>query len=225
MDSRYPTHYLTDRRVERLTDRQHRLLVTATAWSVSNRTDGVIEREDLTSAVFLRFDLDDIGALVTAGLWEDTPTGWRIADYQRTQTSAAQMEAAMEARRESDRARSARLYAKKRAAKTAPEEPTPDSNSRESHVRNVGKARRGEERQGEASSEVSSEQTRPTLATAPTPVLQAGVPDHDDTGPFDLSALTPQQRTDVEWGLRCDRHPVTSRPDYCPRCAEIAAAS
>lgn len=106
MDSRFPTHYLNDRRVLRASYPAFRQFVLGTAWSVSNMTDGEIPREDLT---LIHSSSPDLAAeLVTLGLWRETSVGYRIADFEKHQTSAAQLEAAAENRLERDRVRKQR---------------------------------------------------------------------------------------------------------------------
>lgn len=124
MDSRFPTYYLNDRRVLRLPPEHFRLFVLANAWAVSNMTDGAISREDLYLIPFA----DESGpeALVEHGLWAPAKDGWMIADFLKIQTSAAKLEAALENRREADRARQRR--------KRDGDKPTDNQRSRDSHV-------------------------------------------------------------------------------------------
>lgn len=130
MDSRFPTYYLNDRRVLRLQPEHFRLFVLANAWAVSNMTDGAITREDLYLIPFA----DESGpeALVQQGLWVATKEGWTITDFLKTQTSAAKLEAALENRREADRARQRR--------KREGDKPIDNQSSREGHVTVEGKA-------------------------------------------------------------------------------------
>lgn len=154
MDSRYPCHYLTDRRVQRLSDGAHRTFVTATAWCVDNRTDGEVPSEDLD--LIPRATAEHMAELVKRELAVSTEDGWVLTEYGKTQTSAAQIEAALENRRASDRERKARARAKK---KSQPDDPSPADppvsrgQSADGHVTNGGEERRGEERRGEASFE------------------------------------------------------------------------
>jgi len=121
MDSRFPTYYLKDRRVLKLPDPAFRLLVTATAWSVSNYTDGQIDTDDLR---FIPNATEDMAAaLVKAGLWSVTDSGWVIDDYLQTQTSAAQMRG-LEFKKEQDAAR-AKAYRERK------KQPGPGESSRD----------------------------------------------------------------------------------------------
>lgn len=135
MDSRFPTYYLNDRRVLRLPPEHFRLFVLANAWAVSNMTDGAISREDLYLIPFA----DESGPelLVQQGLWAHASDGWIIADFLKIQTSAAKLEAALENRREADRARQRR--------KREGDKPTDNQPSREGHVTVEGKAKAEEE--------------------------------------------------------------------------------
>lgn len=150
MDSRYPCHYLMDKRVRRLSDAAHRLLVTSTAWCVENRTDGDIERDDLD--LIPGASVRDVNDLVAAGLMSVTERGWVLTEFRKYQTSAAKLEAAMESRREKDRARQQKSRAKRKGdidvnPETGEVIPTPDRESRDSRVTVGGEAR---ERRGEA---------------------------------------------------------------------------
>lgn len=135
MDSRFPTYYLNDRRVLRLPPDYFRLFVLANAWSVSNMTDGCVTREDLYLIPFA----DESGpeVLVQQGLWTPASDGWVISDFLKIQTSAAKMEAALENRREADRARQRR--------KREGEKPIDNQPSRDGHVTVEGKEEEEEE--------------------------------------------------------------------------------
>ncbi|MGJ9371812.1 hypothetical protein [Nesterenkonia sp. CF4.4] len=106
MDSRFPTHYLNDRRVLKATPPALRQFVLGTAWSVSNMTDGVIAHDDLPLVPHSSPDL--AGELVRSGLWQETDEGYFISDFQKFQTSAAQLEANTLNRLERDRTRKQR---------------------------------------------------------------------------------------------------------------------
>lgn len=157
MDSRFPTYYLTDRRVMRCTPEQFRFFVLATAWSVSNMTDGRIEKADLYLIPFASEDEPE--ALVQKELWTQTENGWLITDFQKTQSSAAQLEAALLNRRENERKRQQK---KREAEKGESRELSRDSHvteakkgqevqmTRDGHVTSEGKAE-AEVRKGKAS--------------------------------------------------------------------------
>lgn len=150
MDSRYPCHYLTDRRVQRLSDGAHRTFVTATAWCVDNRTDGAVPAEDLD--LIYRAQPEHMAELVKRDLAIATDDGWQLTEYGKAQSSAAQIDAALEARRASDRDRQAKARAKKKSRADSPaDRDMSRGQSRDGHVTFGGEERRGEERRGEAS--------------------------------------------------------------------------
>ena len=96
-DARYPERWLSDRRILRLSDTDHRTFVTALVWSVSNRTDGVIEHDDLL--LMVGATQGSAAALVAAGLWAEEENRWTITDFDSTQTSAHQLQALDNVRR------------------------------------------------------------------------------------------------------------------------------
>jgi hypothetical protein len=112
-DARFPERWLTDRRLQRLSDSYFRSFITALAWSVTNRTDGVIVPEDL--GLIPNFAAGAVKAFVAAGVWTPREKGWLIVDYAVTQTSREQLDAA-EVARASAREKKARQRAAKRAA-------------------------------------------------------------------------------------------------------------
>jgi hypothetical protein len=138
-DARIPERYLMDRRVVRLTDGQFRSFVMGTLWSVSNRTDGRVEPDDL--ALIPNFAAGSIKALVDAGLWLPQPHGWLMADFATTQTSRHDLEV-LENIRRADREKKAR----KRAGSPLPPRDDPRDTSP-----GTAQERKGQERQGEAS--------------------------------------------------------------------------
>lgn len=95
-DARFPDKWLTDRRLLRLSDRAFRLFANALMWTVSNRTDGVIEAEDLPLIPGYAMGIED--ELARAGLWVEYRQGWLIADYKTTQTSRDELRALDRAR-------------------------------------------------------------------------------------------------------------------------------
>lgn len=192
MDARFPTHYMTDRRVVRATPEQFRLFVLATAWAVTNMTDGLIEDADLPLIPFADISLAE--GLVDAGLWTRTEMGWIITDFQKTQTSAAQIEAALVNRRKADADRQKKKYDRDKVKGNPSPDPTDNQPSREPHVRNEGKERQGKERQGKerllstkeaTSSEVSS---KPPMKLTP---ISAWVTSPSDPAPAGF-ILTPE---------------------------------
>ncbi|OBI92877.1 hypothetical protein A5661_24920 [Mycobacterium asiaticum] len=65
-------------------------------WSVANKTDGLIEPDDLPMIPGMTDDAPD--TLVKAQLWTALDTAWIIADFQETQTSRSEHEILANAR-------------------------------------------------------------------------------------------------------------------------------
>ena len=110
-DSRLPERYLTDRRILRLTDTERNSYIMGTLWSVSNRTDGRIERDDLQ--FIPTFNLASIPALTRTGLWSEETEGWVDTEFDKVQTSKDDLEVLDNARR-ADRQKKARQRAHKK---------------------------------------------------------------------------------------------------------------
>jgi 5-methylcytosine-specific restriction endonuclease McrA len=96
-DTRLPDRWLSDRRIQRLTDAGFRSFVTALMWSVANRTEGVIEEGDLTLMGFSGFRAGAEDEFVQAGLWieiepRDGERRWQIEPFTATQTSRDQLQ-------------------------------------------------------------------------------------------------------------------------------------
>jgi hypothetical protein len=144
-DARFPDRWLSDRRLQRLTDGHFRAFITSLAWSVSNRTDGVIEPEDL--ALIPNFAVGAPQALVSAGLWSPLENGWRITEYAVTQTSRDQL-TALENLRVREREKKARQRAAKKSA-TSTDAVVPGTVPRDVPPDNTGQARPGKDRPGE----------------------------------------------------------------------------
>ena len=109
-DARMPERWVSDRRLQRLSDAHYRSYFQALLWSVSNRTDGVIEPEDL--GLIPNFAVGAPQAFVTARLWTPLRHGWLIADFDATQTVRSELEML-----ENVRARERRKKQRQRAAK------------------------------------------------------------------------------------------------------------
>lgn len=109
-DARFPERYLSDRRVLRLTADEFRGWSFATIWSVSNRTDGVILRDELPLVPFMK--VETAQKLEACGLWAVIDGGWVISDFVQTQTSRHELEVLDNARRR-DREKKARQRAAK----------------------------------------------------------------------------------------------------------------
>lgn len=86
------------------------LWVTAGSWSADQEMDGNIPRHVLP---ILGATLRDASALVAAGLWQATDTGWRFHGWAEFQPTREQKEAEREAARERMRAGRERKAAKR----------------------------------------------------------------------------------------------------------------
>lgn len=107
-DARFPERYLMDRRLVRLDPVDFRSFTMAMLWSVSNRTDGLVEPED--RILIPGFAESSTAALVACGLWTVADGGWLIADFASTQTSRHDLDVLENARRR-DREKKARQRA------------------------------------------------------------------------------------------------------------------
>jgi hypothetical protein len=114
-DARFPDRWLTDRRIQLLPDNAFRLFILVLAWSVSNKTDGVIYDDDLL--LIPRVDAGCADHLVKAGLWAREADYWVIAVFADTQTSRSELDA-LAARRLSDRQRKAKERLRKASGVT-----------------------------------------------------------------------------------------------------------
>ncbi|GAB4082092.1 hypothetical protein G3R41_08770 [Modestobacter muralis] len=146
-DARFPERWLNDKRVVRLNDSAFRTFVTTLAWSVSNRTDGVIELDDLD--LIHGADPAAAQALFAAGLWSPvpgdrpgdghqgtSPSRVRIEVFAETQTSSHELEVLENVRRR-DREKKARQRAKtpapaNPASTVSPGTPSPGTVPRDS---------------------------------------------------------------------------------------------
>lgn len=155
-DARMPERYLNDRRVLRLSDGAFRAFVTATIWSVSNRTDGVIEDGDVSLIPHMTPLYPQ--ELVAAGLWDMRPDGgYVIADFATTQTSRDELEVLDNIRR-ADREKKRRQRHAKRDAGPLDADPVtgevpgdgPRDVSPGTAQARTGQARQGQARRGEA---------------------------------------------------------------------------
>jgi hypothetical protein len=112
-DARLPERWLNDRRLQRLSAEHYRTYINCLLWSVANRTDGHIEREDI--ALVPHWSATAAKALVDAKLFTSGSDGWLIADYAATQTSRGELET-LENIRARDREKKARKRAEAAAA-------------------------------------------------------------------------------------------------------------
>ena len=154
-DARFPDRWLSDKRIQRLSDSHFRAFVTSLTWAASNRTDGVIELEDV--ALIPNFATGAAKKLVDLGLWAPrigAGRGWQIVDFPATQTTAAELRAA-EQKRTKEREKKAR----QRATHKGDEDGTSSTNSvvpgdipGDVPPDDTGKARQGKDRPGEGES-------------------------------------------------------------------------
>ncbi len=121
-DTRLPERFLTDRRLL-LLDVQHRWsYVASMAWSVSNRTDGVVLPNELQ--LIPGFAGESPQVLIEAGLWKSRRSkGWEITDFAATQTSAHELEVLENLRRRNREAKA------RERAKNSGDEPPPQGDS------------------------------------------------------------------------------------------------
>lgn len=177
-----PERYLTDRRILRLSDSERSSYFMAALWSVSNRTDGHFESEDLP--LIPTFNPASVPALTGAGLWLEGGAGWVDAEFDKVQTSKSDLEVLERARR-ADREKKARQRAELRAEKRGQATPSfrsspgddPGDVSRGQH-------RRGQDRQGQADYEVDQvNQSTGEVTGAPLdwPVVSIPGSDSDST--------------------------------------------
>ncbi len=109
-DARYPERWLTDRRLLQVSDAAHHLFVVGLVWTVSNRTDGVLNDDEL--ALLPGVDPSRVVELKKRGLWTRKRDRWLIDDFATTQTSSHELEVLENIRRR-DREKKARQRAKK----------------------------------------------------------------------------------------------------------------
>jgi hypothetical protein len=154
-DARFPDRWLSDKRIQRLPDNHFRSFITSLVWSVTNRTDGVIEPEDLE--LIPRFAKDSVRNLLAAGLWEPrggSGRGWQIVDFAATQTTALQLRHLEDARAK-EREKKARQRAARRSEDTSSastDAAVPRDIPRDVPPDDTGKDRTGKDRQGEGES-------------------------------------------------------------------------
>ncbi len=143
-DGRFPERWLNDRTFGRLSPEAQMLFVAGNAWSASNRTDGDIRRDDLE--LFPRWVHTDRAAeLVKAGFWIEDRDGWQIAGYAKTQTTAAQLDAAEQSRAH-NRERQARR--RLRGGEAAGQRPVTRDVTRDVAREGTGQATTGQDRPG-----------------------------------------------------------------------------
>lgn len=107
-DARFPEKWLNDRRVLRLSDPAFRLFMIGLAWSVSNRTDGLLDDDE--PELMPTVDPAAAAELEKSGLWVRDADRWLITVYAGTQTTRQELEHA-DAIREKARLKKARQRA------------------------------------------------------------------------------------------------------------------
>jgi hypothetical protein len=97
VDARFPERWLNDKRIVRLSGDAFKLWGLGILYSVANRQEGFLHEGDLRYI----HDVDASRAfeLEKAGLWSRDGDGWQMAEYEDTQTSLAELDAAANARR------------------------------------------------------------------------------------------------------------------------------
>lgn len=148
-DARLPDRWLTDARLDALSDRLWRVHTYALMWSAEQGTDGLIPRPTLRLLHPEAATAEDARGLIAAGLWAAEGDGYRVARWEESQSLAADVERGRAANRE----RQAR-----HRAKTA--KPTADTTPEPGHVtRDVTREspRQGQARQGQARTRQASE--------------------------------------------------------------------
>jgi hypothetical protein len=178
-DTRLPERWLNDRRILKLTDHAYRSFFNALMWSVSNRTDGVIEPDDLK--LIPGFDPGCVSELTDSGLWAKLRKGWLIDGFAVTQSTRDILEA-NDRQRAASRERKRRQRARESAGRRAV---TRDVTGDLSH----GTSRRtaqGQDRTGElrSSSSVSNQLKKETEQS----LLNLGTELDDDDGAEFLAA-------------------------------------
>lgn len=143
-DLRVPERYLTNRQVMRLAPPDFMAFVMAGLWSVSNRTDGQVDVDDLE--LIPRFAPASTTALVEAGLWKRHAGGWLIVDFERDQTSRSDLEV-LDNARTADRDKKRRARAEKR-------EKAASAGLSPGRVPGTAQARTGQDRPGQDRTEV-----------------------------------------------------------------------
>jgi hypothetical protein len=193
VDARFPVDWLLDRRIQQLSDADHRAFVNALVWSVANRTDGWVGRVDLP--LIPRMSDSGPDAFVAAALWAVADeTGWLIVDFERTQTSRAEHETLERARRK-EREKKAR-----QRAKVAQQEPGPvpgDSPGGSPGGSVPGTAQAGRQAGRQASSNVSTNEKEQNM---PRPEEQERKTEPKKNGAAPTPISTAAGLQDALWG-------------------------
>lgn len=164
-DARVPERWLNDRRIQRLSADHYRTFINALLWSVANRTDGRIEREDV--GLIPHWSANSAKALIAAGLFIAQADGWLIADYLATQTSRSELETLEQVRRR-ERDKKARQRAGRAGTPNADDSGAPgdetDSVPGDVPGDSPGEASRGTTQEGRTGRKARKGEAQPTLA-------------------------------------------------------------
>lgn len=142
-DARLPGRRLTDPNLEALSDRLWRVHTGALMWSAEQGTDGLIPRRTLRLLHPEIATLDDAATLVDSELWTVDGEDFRVRDWARSQSLAADIEHQRERNRLKQRA-----YRERANSERVPGDVTEDVTG---YVPGES-LRQGEDRRGEASS-------------------------------------------------------------------------
>lgn len=102
-DARLPGRWLMDPRHTGLTDRLARVHYGALMWSAEQESDGFVPRSALRLLHPEGATDEDARALVVVGLWQHEATDYRVCEWGRTQSLAADLERSRELSRERQR--------------------------------------------------------------------------------------------------------------------------
>lgn len=204
MDSRFPSHWLVDYRVQSLSPEAFRLLVNANTWSVSNRSDGHVPGQHLGTIPHATKELAE--ELVSVGLWTETHTGWLISDYGTYQTSRAQLDALEHKRRqEADASKAYRLRQKqkKQAAMDNPSYDGIHDGDMTKSYEDIGKARQGKAKEQGKPSNSDIPQTERYSQKATGPEQSRDIP--AVSGNLAMDPYTwPADEFGLQWRNRCE---------------------
>lgn len=176
-----PEQWLSNATILRLTDRAYRHHAVLLTWSVSNRTNGFIPGD--IALLQTGISDDGVGEVEAAGLLERDGSGWRLTQYDRTQSSAEMIESSLANLRKASRESSRRHREKRKAEQgsstdgdvtvTSP----PESKAKESKA---GKSKSLDNRSSSSRSEVQDTENRTDSTLAGEDRLVSGV--EDDQG-------------------------------------------
>lgn len=182
VDARFPERWLNDKRIVRLSGDAFKLWGLAILYSVANRQEGFLNEGDLR--YIHDVDVSRVFELEKAGLWSREGGGWWMAEYEDTQTSLAELDAAANARR---------AAREKKARQRARTKQDGDPNLMSP---GTSQARTGQARTGVEGEELLQQQT-PNKAGRPTTPVGAGFDvggDVKDTEDWPVAAVPGQRR-------------------------------